>query len=152
MVGIGGCRALSARAEQEGTFKLLVRRVEVHQKFQNFVDDFLDAGVGAVDLVDDDDEFEPEVECLLGDEARLGHGALGGIHKQQHARDHLERTLYLARKVGVAGGIDDVDLDAVIVNGSVLGEDGDAALPFEIAAVHHAFLHRLIGAEGAALL
>ena len=38
------------------------------------------------------------------------------------------------------------------MNGRVLRKDGDAALPFEIAVVHHALFHHLIGAEGAALL
>jgi hypothetical protein len=38
----------------------------------------------------------------------------------------------------VAGGVDDVDLGVVIVDRGVLGENGDAALFFEVVGVHDA--------------
>ena len=37
--------------DSHGAVKLLVGGAQVHQQFQDLVDDFLDAGVGAVDLV-----------------------------------------------------------------------------------------------------
>ena len=43
-----------------------------------------------------------------------GHAALGGIHQQQNAVDHLQHALHLAAKVSVARGVDDVDLDALV--------------------------------------
>ena len=36
------------------------------------------------------------------DEAGLGHGALGGVHQQDHAVDHLQDALHLAAEVGMA--------------------------------------------------
>ena len=67
--------------------------------------------VGAVDLVDDnDDAGGPAPARLLQHEARLRHGAFGGVHQQDNAVDHLEHALHLAAEVGVARGIDDVDL------------------------------------------
>ena len=52
----------------------------------------------------------------------------------------------------MAGGIHYVDLDAVVGGGGVLCQNGDAAFPLQIAGIHHAVLHHLIIAEGAALL
>ena len=111
-----------------------------------------DAGVGPVDLVDDDDDLVPQLQRLLQHEARLRHGAFGRVDQQQNAVDHLEDTLDLAGEIGMARGVDDVDLVVLIVNGRILGENGDAALALEIAGVHHALHHGLILAVDAALL
>ena len=69
------------------------------------------ARVAAVDLVDDDDDGEAELEALAEDEARLRQRALGGVDEQERAVGHQQRALDLAAEVGVAGGVDDVDLD-----------------------------------------
>ena len=69
-------------------------------------------GVGAVDLVDDDDRPQPALERLAQHEARLRQRPLGGVDQQQGAVGHLEDALDLAAEVGVAGRVDDVDLGA----------------------------------------
>ena len=48
-------------------------------------------------------------------------------------------------------GIDDVDLDAVIIHRCILGENRDAALSLNIVGIHDAIHNLLIGAEHAAL-
>ena len=68
---------------------------------------------GAVDLVDHDHRLVAQLQGLAQDEAGLGHGALDGVHQQQHAVGHLEHALDLAAEVGVAGRVDEVDLDAL---------------------------------------
>ena len=70
----------------------------------------MDARVRAVDLVDDHDDLVPQLQRLLQHEAGLRHRAFGGVHQQQNAVHHLEDTLDLAGKIGVARCIDDVDL------------------------------------------
>ena len=74
-----------------------------------------------------------QLQCLLQHEPGLGHGPLCRVHQQQHAIDHLEDALDLAAEVGVARRIDDVDLGALVVDGGVFGQNGDAALAFKIA-------------------
>ena len=143
--------AVAAGAEDHRAVELFVGGAQVHQQFQHFVDDLLDAGVGAVDLVDGDDQRKVLLQSLLQHKAGLGHAALGRVDQQQHAVDHFEHALDLAAKVGVAGGVDDVDLDALIHAGAVLGQDGDAALALNIAGVHHALGHLLVGTERAGL-
>ena len=51
----------------------------------------------------------------------------------------------------MARSIDDVDLDALVGAGAVLGQNGDAALTLDVTAVHDTLCHSLIVAESAAL-
>ena len=96
----------------------------------------MDALVGAVDLVDDDNDAVAELERLAEHEARLRHGALGCVDEQNDAVDHLQDTLDLAAEVGVARGVDDVDLRVAVAHGGILGQDRDAALALQIVGVH----------------
>ena len=125
--------------------------VEVDEEVIDLVEDFLRTGVGAVDLVDDDDGRELGFEGLRQHVAGLGQRAFGGIDQQNYAVDHLQGALDFAAEVGVAGGVDDVDLGVVVVDGGVFGEDGDAALFFEVVGVHDALGDGFVGAEGAGL-
>ncbi len=126
--------------------------VEIEKKLEDLVDDLVDTRVRAVDLVDDDDDLVAELQRLLQHEARLRHGALGRVDQQQNAVDHLQNTLDLAGEVGVARGVDNVDLVVFIVYGGVLRQNRDAALALEIAGVHDPVCHHLIFAVNAALL
>ena len=112
----------------------------------------MDALVGAVDLVDDDDDAVTQLQRAGEDEARLRHGALSGIDEQDNAVDHLEDPLDLSAEVGVARGIDNVDLGVAVADGGVFGEDRDAALTLEVVRVHDAVDDLLIFAVHAALL
>ena len=84
--------------------------VEIDEEVVDLVEDLLGAGVGAVDLVDDDDGRELGFEGLGEHVAGLRQRAFGGVDEQDDAVDHLEGALDLAAEVGVAGGVDDVDL------------------------------------------
>ena len=95
--------------------------------------------------------FKPQRQRLARDEARLRHRALDRVDQHQHAVDHRQRALDLAAEVAVAGGVDDVDVHAGVVQRRVLGEDGDAALALEVVAVHHALFQVLVGGEHAGL-
>ena len=112
-------------------------------------DDLFDARVGAVNLVDDDDDGQVGLEGLTQHEAGLRERALGGVNHEDDAVHHRQAALDLAAEVGVTGGVDDVDDDAVleaqglsggagVVDGSVLGENGDALLALQITGVHDA--------------
>ncbi len=74
------------------------------------------------------------------------------IDDEQHAVDHVHDALDFAAEIGVAGSVDDVDVIIVVFEGGVLGANGDAFFAFEIHRVHDAFLHLLVGAEGAGLM
>ena len=125
--------------------------VEIDEEVVDLVQHFLGAGVGAVDLVDDEDGGELGFEGLGEHVARLRQRAFGGVDEEDDAVDHFEGALDLAAEVGVAGGVDDVDLGVLVVDRRVLGQDGDAALFFEVVGVHDALGDGLVGAEGARL-
>ena len=60
-------------------------------------------------------------------------------------------ALDLAAEIGVAGRIDDVDFDAVIMDGSIFREDSDAALPLERIGVHNSLFDDLVFSKCSAL-
>ena len=73
--------------------------------------DLGDAGVGAVGLVDQQDDGKLRLERLAQHEAGLRQRALARVDEQDDAVDHRQAALDLAAEVGVAGGVDDVDRD-----------------------------------------
>ncbi len=50
-----------------------------------------------------------------------------------------------------ARGVDDVDVDAFVLDRSVLGKDGDAAFLFQVIGIHDALDQLLVSGEGAGL-
>ena len=132
--------------------------VEVHEQLVDLVDDLGDAAVGAVDLVDAQDDGHLGGERLAQHEPGLRQRALGRVDEQDDAVDHGQAALDLATEVGVAGGVDDVDRGAVgqarlggrlagVVDRGVLREDGDALLALQVTGVHRALVDVLVLAE-----
>ena len=130
---------------------LVLVGAEVHEQLVHLVEHFGRTGVTAVDLVQGDDDRQPPGHRLLEDVPRLGQRALGGVHEQQHRVDHQERSLDLAAEVGVPGRVDDVEPDAGVVDGRLLGEDRDPLLALEVARVEHPVDERLVRPEGTGL-
>ncbi len=118
---------------------------EAEEQVLRVLDDAVDARIGAVGLVDDEDDGQLRGECLAEDEARLRQRSLGGVDEEDDAVDHGQSAFDLAAEVGVARGVDDVDDDRFVAGGGsvvehrgVLREDRDPLLPLEVAGVHHA--------------
>ena len=131
-----------------GKLELVVVSTEVHHQVERVVERLLGVGAVAVDLIDDHHDAQAARDGVREHEARLGHGALGRVDQQQRAVGHLEHPLHLAAKVGVTWSVDDVDLDALVADGDVLGQNSDAALALLIVGVKDALLHLLVLAEG----
>ena len=93
-----------------------------------------------------------ELKCSLKHETGLRHRTFSRVNEQNYAVYHLENTLDLAAEVSVTGGVDEIDLDVLVVNGSVLCEDGNSALLFKIARVHNSSNRLLIFSVNTALL
>ncbi len=125
--------------------------VEVEEQLVHLVHDLVRPRVGAVDLVDDEDDGQLQLERLAQHEPRLRQRPFGGVDEQQHAVDHRQRALDLAAEVGVARRVDDVDLRVAVLHRRVLGEDRDALLALEIHRVHDPVGDVLVLAEGAGL-
>ena len=127
---------------------------QAEQQVGGFADDLFDTGVGAVDLVHAQDDRQFGFEGLAQHEAGLRQRAFGGVHEQHDAVNHGDAALDLTAEIGVAGGVDDVEGDALrvavlggqrtgVFHGRVLGEDGDALLAFQIVGIHYTIRHFL---------
>ena len=144
--------ALLGGAVDDREVELFVRRVEGGEKVEHFVDDFGRTGVRLVDLVDADDGFQPDLQRLAEDELGLRHRAFRRIHEQDRPVHHREDALDLAAEIGVAGRVDDIDPNVLPHHRRRLGEDGDAALAFEVVRIHDPFGDALVVAKRARLL
>jgi hypothetical protein len=131
-------RAGPGVAVDDGEVEVVVVVGQVEEERADLLDDLVDAGVGPVDLVDHEDHREVPLEGLAQHEPRLGEWALGRVDQQQDAVDHGQGPLDLAAEVGVARGVDDVQLDVAVADGGVLGQDRDALLTLQVHGVHDA--------------
>ena len=149
---VGGRRALARVGVENRRVQLPRLLGELEQQVVRGLDRLGGLGVGAVDLVDDDDRLQAECERLAEHDPRLRHRPLGGVDQQQAAVRHPEHPLDLAAEVRVARGVDDVELDPVVANRRGLGEDRDPLLALEIVRIHDQLAHLLVGREDARLL
>ena len=125
--------------------------VEVEEELVDLVDDLCRPGVGAVDLVHDEDDRELRLERLAQHEPRLRQRPLARIDEEQHTVDHGQAALDFAAEVGVTRRVDDVHLDVADLDRRVLGEDRDALFALEVHRVHDALGDVLIRPEGTGL-
>ena len=136
---------------------------QAEQQVGGFTDDFGDSGVRTIGLVHAQDDRKLGFEGLAQHETGLRQRAFGSVDEQHDAVDHRDAALDLATEIGVAGGVDDVERDAVrvtvlgrqrtgVFHGRVLGQDGDALLALQIVGVHHTIRHLLALVEHVGLL
>ena len=111
---LGGGPAGPGVGVEDGEVDLVLVGVEVEEQLLDLVDHLVDAGVGPVDLVDHQHHRQAGLEGLAQHEPGLGERALGGVDQEEDAVDHGQAPLDLAAEVGVAGGVDDVDLDPAV--------------------------------------
>ena len=130
---------------------MIFGRTELVEQVESLVDYPIRACTGAIHLVDHHDRTQAEGKRLLGDEAGLRHRTFHCVHQQQHAVHHAQHALHLAAKIGVARGIDDIDMHPFVIHRTVLRQNGDAALFFQVVTVHHALGDMLVGGEHAGL-
>ena len=155
-IRLGGVQVLGGPAVfsggiEEGAIQLRVGGVQIHQKLQHFIDDLIRSCLRTVYLIDADDDRKVEPQSFLQYKFGLRHRTLKSVDHQDDAVDHFKDTFHLAAKIRMAGGVNDIDLDILIKNGRVFGEDGDAALSLDVIGVHDALLHLLVTPKDTAL-
>ena len=143
--------AVQGRGVDHFEVQLFVGGTEVVEQVEDLVQNPVRTRARTVNLVDHDDWLQAGFESLLGHEAGLRHRAVLGVDQQQHGVDHRHYTLNLATEVGVAGGVDDVDVVAVPVDGGVFRQNGNTALFFLVVGVHDALVVELVTLQSAGL-
>ena len=125
--------------------------LKVEEKFVSFIHYLGQAGIGTVDLVDNEYDRQSGFQGLPEYEPSLWPWALSCVYQQNDSVDHIQGSFHLATKVGVAGGVHDVDLHVVAMYRCVLGEDGDALLAFQVHGVHDPIGNCFVGSKGTGL-
>ena len=152
LVQVGTGVSLPCRGVQHREVQLFLVRGQFQEQVLDQIDHLCNAGLGAVYLVN----YHHGGDVLLQGRAQhvgsLGHGPVHGIHQQEAAVGHVHDTFDFSTEVGVAGGVDDVDPDAAVGDGGVLGQDCNAPLPFQGIGIHYQLAHLLVGLENLALL
>ena len=131
---------------------MLLGRVERREQVEHLAGHDQRTRVATIDLVDRDDRPEPDLQRLRHHEFGLRQRTFGRIHQNDRAVHHVEDAFDLAAEIGMAGRIDDVDAHILPDDRGHLGEDGDAALTFEVVGIHRALGDALVLAERARLL
>ena len=150
-VGVVRGEATLARGEDVREVELLLAGAQFDEAVEDLVQNLVGAGVGPVDLVDDDDRPDAVGERLAQDEFGLRHRAFERVDQDQGPVGHLQGSFDLAAEVGVPGGINDVDLGRAVVDRDVLRQDRDPALAFLRVRVEDAILGELNRPELAGL-
>ena len=150
-IGLRGGPSGPGVGVEDGEAHLVLVGVEVEEQVLHLADDFLDTGVGPVHLVDHEDAPGGGLRGSCAGRSGSGAGALRGVHQQQDAVDHGQAPLHLAPEIGVAGGVHDGDLGPSVLDGRVLGQDGDALFAFEVTGVEDAVGELLVRSKGSRL-
>ena len=143
--------AVAAAGENVGEVERGVIGPQLDEQVERFRQRFLGRASGRSILLTTTIGFSPHFQGLLEHKPRLRPRAFEGIDQNQRPVGHLQHALDFAAEIGVAGRVDDVDLHALVDEGDVLGENGDAAFPFQIVGIEDAIPLELRLAELAAL-
>ena len=139
--------AIPANRVEIGKVQLIFVGLERSEQIKDLVQHFVRAGITTVDLVDHHDGPQTQGQRLAGNELRLWHGTLGGVDQQDDAIDHFQDAFDLAAEICMARRINDIDPGVLPFDGGALGQNGNAALAFQIIGVHGPLGNLLIGPE-----
>ncbi len=151
-VEFGIAPAIAARGIKMRKIELLFVSVKACEEVKAIVECAVGITVRLVHLVEHDNRAQAEGERFGGHKLRLRHRSFGGIDQQNNAVNHRKNALNLTAKVGVAGGVHNVDPGAFPLHRCGFGEDRDTTLTLDVVAVHRALGRGLIVAVGAGLL
>ena len=146
-----GCPTVNTRGIHHREIQLFVSSTQFVEQVEGLVDHFVRVGAWLVNFVDHHDRLETQGQSFFGHETRLGHGAFLRINEQHHTVHHGQCALYFTAKVGVAWGVNDVDVRAFPADGTVFGQDGNAALTLNGVVVHDGVDHFFVFGKSARL-
>ena len=143
--------AVSGRAVNQREIQLVIICFQFDEEVQNFAFHVRNTLVRTVDLIDDNDRFQLMFQCLSEDVLGLGHRAFMGVYQKEYAVYHVQDTFHFAAEVSMPWGINDVDFNTIVHDGSVLCQNGNASFPFQRVGVHDTFCYFLVVPENMTL-
>ena len=130
---------------------MFVSSTQFVKQVKGLIDHFVRVCAWLVHFVDHHDRLEAQSQSFLGDKTRLGHGAFLRINEQHHTVYHGQSALDLTTEVGVAWGVNDVDVSAFPTDSAVFGQNGNAAFTFNGVVVHDGVNHFFVFGKSARL-
>ena len=131
-----GSPAINARGINHWEIELFVRSAQFIKQVEGLIHHFVGIGTRLVHFVDNNDRLETQSQSFLGHKTCLGHRALLRVNEQNHAIHHGQGAFHFATEVGVAWGVNDVDVGALPTDSAVLGQNGNTAFTFNGVVVH----------------
>jgi hypothetical protein len=116
---------------------------EVQEQMLNIQQHFFWSGIAAINFVDNEHHRQVGVQRFRQHIPSLWQWAFGSVYQQQYAVNKCQRAFYFATEVGVARGIDQIDLDAPPFDGGSFGQNGDTAFTLLVVGIHDP-LHQVL--------
>ena len=88
----------------------------------------------------------------MKNESCLRHRAVKCVYNEENCVNHLEYSLNLTTEVCVAGSVNDVDADALVIDCCILCEDSNSSFTLQVIGVHYLFYDSLVLTVYACLL
>ena len=136
------CRSVYKR-----TFKLVIRSTEVDKEFKHFINYVIRSCFRTVNLIDTYDNRKFQLESFSQNELCLRHSTFKCINNKYNTIYHLKNTFYFSTEVSMSRCVNDIDLNTIIMNGSILRKDCNSTLTLDIIRVHDTFFYFLILTE-----
>ena len=105
----------------ERTVKLFVGSVQIDQKLQHLVDDFIRACFRPVNFINADDNGQFQFQRFFQNKFCLRHRAFKSVDNEDNAVYHLEDTFNFTAEVGMSRRIDNINFCVLIKYGGVFG-------------------------------
>ena len=112
--------AILGRAIDYREIELFLSSVEVAHQVEHHLVNFLRTAVRLIHLINYNDRLQTQLQSLLQHKTSLRHRTLESVDKKQTAVRHIEYTLYLATKIRVTRGIEDIDFSTFPINRHIL--------------------------------
>jgi len=132
--------------------ELVVAGFELRKQVKDHVVHDVASRVRLVRLIHHHDRFKIQLQCFIQNKPRLRHRAFRRIDQKKHAVSEVQHALNLSAEITMSGGVDDIDLHALVFDADIFRQNGNAALTFEVVAIEHALLKFLVVAKQVRLL
>ena len=123
---------VDGRSINDREIQLIIICSQFDKEFEDFIHHFCWTSRWFVDFIDDHDRCQVLLQGLLQNETGLGHGSFVGINHQDNPVHHFHDPLNFSTEVRVSRCVQDIDSSSIVGNSRVFGQNGDAALFFDI--------------------
>ena len=144
-------KAIQRRGIHHRKIQLLIGRAQLIEQIKSMIHHPIRSSAGSVYLVDYHDRMQAERQCLARYKAGLRHRPFHRIYQQQHTVHHRQYAFDFAAKIGVSRCVNNIDMHAFVLNRTILCQNGNAALFFQIIIIHYALGNMLVRSKSGGL-